>query len=384
MSSKSDIGQSNWSNYYHLLEPSSSEIASTIMRDGAQGKTAIDVYPHLRHIVFDLCLSLTYGARFGEVNDDFMLTFIKSINSVSAVRSSTKFFRHFVPLLRIVPESTSETVAAERIRRRHRDVLYESYKQRVKSGEDVNCIVSSLTKDGLTEEEIHGTCISLLQAAPDTVASGVYQSIAWLSSAEGRSTQKRALQSILEVYDGDRTKAWRSAFQEERVPLVTSICTEALRFFTLAPYATPRRSRDEVVLPNGAVVPKGTTFIMNAQEVNHDEGHYGMDAWRFDPERFLDAKPGLPHVTFGAGSRICPAVAISNRIMRALVTRLILAFDMKASSEPGRKPNNDAVGFSDVIDQLVAHPRCYDCHFKARDAAWLQDMADKEVAAGET
>lgn len=351
------------------------------MRDGAQGKAAIDIYPHLRHIVFDLCLSLTYGARYGETNDDFMLTFIKSINSVSAVRSSTKFFRHFVPLLRIVPESTSETIAAERIRRKHRDVLYESYKQRVNSGETVSCIVSSLTEDGLTEEEIHGTCISLLQAAPDTVASGVYQSVAWLSSPEGRSTQERALQAILDAYDGDRTKAWQSAFREDRVPLVTSICTEALRFFTLAPYATPRRSRDAVVLPNGAVVPKGTTFIMNAQEVNHDKEHYGSDAWRFNPERFLDRKPGLPHAAFGAGSRICPAVAISDRIIRALVTRLVLAFDMTATMEPERKPVVDAVGFSDVINQLVAHPRFYDCHFKARDATWLQSVAGEEKAA---
>jgi phenylacetate 2-hydroxylase len=126
--------------------------------------------------------------------------------------------------------------------------------------------------------------------------------------------------------------------------------------------------------------PKGTTFIMNAQEVNHDEGHFGTDAWRFNPDRFLDAKPGLQHVGFGAGSRICPAVAISNRIIRALVTRLVLAFDMTATTEPGRKPNNDAVGFSDVIDQLVAHPRFYDCHFKARDAAWLQSVAGEEEA----
>jgi phenylacetate 2-hydroxylase len=350
---------------------------SSIMRDGAQGKKAIDIYPHLRHIVFDVCLALTYGARFGEVNDEFMLTFIKSINSVSAVRSSTKFFRHFVPLLRIVPEPTSLTIAAERVRRKHRDALYDNYKQQATSGETMNCIVSSLTEDGLTEEEIHGTCISLLQAPPDTGASGVYQSIAWLSSPEGQFTQERALASILKAYDSDRNEAWRHAFREERVPLVTSICMEALRFFTLAPYATPRRSREALVLPSGAVVPKGTTFIMNAQGVNHDEAHF-TDAWCFNPERFLDAKPGLPHVAFGAGSRICPAVAISNRIVRALVTRFILAFDMKATEEPGRKPKNDGIGFSDVIDQLVAHPRFYDCHFQPRDTAWLQSVAAEE------
>ena len=348
-----------------------------MLQRSADGETPIDIYPHLRHIVFDLCLSLTYGARFGEVDDGFIIAFIKSINSISAVRSSTKLFRHFIPLLRIIPESTSQTIAAEKVRRRHRDTLYDRYKERVADGETVDCIVSSLTEDGLTEEEIHGTCISLLQAAPDTVASGVYQSIAWLSSPEGQSTQERALASILEAYDGDFDKAWAMAFREERVPLITSICTEALRFFTLAPYATPRRSTKEVVMPNGAIVPKGTTFIMNAQEVNHDESHFGSDAWSFQPERFMNPKPGLSHVAFGAGSRICPAVAISNRIIRAIVTRLILSFEMVASEEPGRRPNNDAIGFSHVVDELVAHPSFYDCHFKARNAPWLESMVSQ-------
>lgn len=70
---------------------------------------------------------LTYGARFGQVDDDFMLTIIKSINFVSAVRLSTKFFGHFVPILRVVPESTSQMVAAERVHRKHRDALYDDY-----------------------------------------------------------------------------------------------------------------------------------------------------------------------------------------------------------------------------------------------------------------
>jgi phenylacetate 2-hydroxylase len=338
----------------------------------------MDTYAHLRHIVFDLCLSLTYGARFGEVEDDFMLTFIKSINAVSAVRSSTKSFRHFVPLLRIIPEPTSKTIQAERIRRKHRDALYNKYKERVAGGEKVDCIVAALNEDRLTEEEVHGTCISLLQAAPDTVASGVYQAVAWLSTPEGRDTQEKALAAILEAYNGDRTKAWKMAFREERVPLISSINKETLRFYTFAPYATPRRSVADVTTPSSIVIPKGMTFIMNAQEVNHDKAHFGDDAWSFRPDRFVDSKVGLPHVAFGSGTRICPAVAISNRIIYALLTRLILAFEMKESREPSRAPSIHPIDFSDVHDQLVAHPRFYDCHFKTRDPLWLESILPED------
>ncbi|KAK4502089.1 hypothetical protein PRZ48_007900 [Zasmidium cellare] len=368
------LSKPNWPKYYHLLEPSSERFLGWLHKSSNDGRAAIDTYAWLRHIVFDLTLSLTYGSRFGEVNDEFMLTFIKSINDISAVRSSTKNFRHFVPLLRLWPESTSKTIDAERVRRHHRDVLFHQYQDRVAAGEQVDCIVAALDQEKLSEEEVHGICLSLLQAAPDTVASGVYQTIAWLSSPEGQSTQDIAYAAILEVYNGNREKAWSNAFREERVPLISSLNKETLRFFTFAPYATPRRTTTETVLPNGVVVPKGITLIMNAQEINHDETQFGTDSWTYKPDRYVGSEAGLPHVAFGAGVRICPAVAISNRIICAILTRMILAFEMRGSEVHGRRPNTHPIQFSDVCDQLVAHPSPYDCHFHVRDAPWLDRM----------
>lgn len=81
-------------------------------------------------------------------------------------------------------------------------------------------------------------------------------------------------------------------------------------------------------------------MIMNAQQANHDTEWYGDDAMVFNPLRFLGNDNPLPHLSYGAGSRICPAVAISNRIMSALIVRLILAFEMK-EVEGTRKPNID-------------------------------------------
>ncbi|EXJ90262.1 hypothetical protein A1O1_03361 [Capronia coronata CBS 617.96] len=382
------LAKPNWPKYYHLLEPSSANFIASVYQKSDNGRAAMDTYAFLRQIVFDLALSLTYGARFGDVDDEFTLGLIKSINTISAFRSTTRKYRFFVHISRLIPEPTSQIVAAEKTRRWHRDILYQQYQDRVARGETVDCIVTSLTQDGLTTEEIHGTCLGLLQAAPDTVASGLYQAMAWLSSPEGKPTQERALQAILDAYHGDRTKAWNMAFREERVPLISSINKETLRFYTVTPYATPRRTTQEVKLPNGVTLPKGITLVMNAQEANHEEAHYGADAWKFNPDRFIDSSEavgaGLPHLTFGAGSRICPAVAISNRIICALLTRLILAFEMDGSSQEGRSPNVDPLDFSNVYDRLVAHPRYYDCHYKARDPAWLESVlkeAEMEAAS---
>ncbi|KAI0483341.1 cytochrome P450 [Xylariaceae sp. FL0804] len=394
------LGRAMWPRYYHLVEPSSARLVRDIRAKsksggGGGGKTGdegtgtpVDTYAHLRHVVFDLCLSLTYGARFGDVDDAFMLRFIGSINAISAVRSSTRSYRHFVPLLRhlLTPwettMTTSSVAAVERVRAAHVDALYGAHRARVARGERADCIVASLGADRLTPDEIHGTCISLLQAAPDTVASGVYMTLAWLATPRGRPTQRAAYDAILAAYDGDRDAAWRGAFREDRVPLITSLNKETLRFFVLAPYATPRRTSRPVECPGGAVLPEGVTVIMNAQEANHDAAHFGDDAWSYKPDRYLhNSGEPLPHLAFGAGARICPAVAISNRLICALLTRLILAFEIAEPAEgEGRRPNVDPIAFSDVVDQLVAHPRFYDAHFRTRDPGWLERITREELS----
>jgi hypothetical protein len=43
------------------------------------------MYPYLRQIVFDLALSLTYGPRQKDADDEFVLILVKNINKISYV-----------------------------------------------------------------------------------------------------------------------------------------------------------------------------------------------------------------------------------------------------------------------------------------------------------
>lgn len=55
-----------------------------------------------------------------------------------------------------------------------------------------------------------------------------------------------------------------------------------------------------------------------------------------------------------------------------MIVRLVLAFKMSESREPGaRRPNIDMLDFSDVRGSLVALPRRFDCCYTARDPEWL-------------
>ncbi|EME82781.1 uncharacterized protein MYCFIDRAFT_211155 [Pseudocercospora fijiensis CIRAD86] len=149
-----------------------------------------------------------------------------------------------------------------------------------------------------------------------------------------------------------------------------------MRFFIIAPFAIPRQASQDIE-HRGIKIPKGMAVILNSQAVSHDTDQFGDDAWHFNPERYLDDDSPLPHSAFGAGSRICPAVGISNRLTYAILTRLILAFRFREPVDGmGRTPDLHPINFSDVSDRTQeAHPKFFDCHFVARDPEWLASVS---------
>jgi len=77
------LGKPCWPSYYSLLEPSSVDLVGNVFKKGDNGSRELEIYPYLRQIIFDLALSLTYGARQKDADDQFVLTLIKNINIIS-------------------------------------------------------------------------------------------------------------------------------------------------------------------------------------------------------------------------------------------------------------------------------------------------------------
>jgi phenylacetate 2-hydroxylase len=156
-------------------------LSKTLLENGENGGKHLDIYNNLRQIVFDLTLSLAYGAKSSGVDDSFTDSLVECIKKISAFRASTLRIRDYVTILRfLVPDFASgyAVAAAEKARQQHLDIIYASLKERLASGEKVSCLVSGLAQDKLSEPNIHGTCKALLQAAPDSTASSVYMAIA--------------------------------------------------------------------------------------------------------------------------------------------------------------------------------------------------------------
>ena len=99
----------------------------------------------------------------------------------------------------------------------------------------------------------------MVSAGLDTVPGNLIMGIAYLSSAHGQEIQRRAYDEILKIYpDGD---AWERCLLEEKVPYVTALVKEILRFWTVIPICLPRKSIKDIRWQQ-ATIPAGTTFYM--------------------------------------------------------------------------------------------------------------------------
>lgn len=99
----------------------------------------------------------------------------------------------------------------------------------------------------------------MVSAGLDTVPGNIIMGMAYLSTKEGQAIQEKALQAIQEVYpDGD---AWEKCLVEEKVPYVTALVKETLRFWTVIPICLPRTNIKDIPWKD-SVVPAGTVFFM--------------------------------------------------------------------------------------------------------------------------
>jgi hypothetical protein len=107
--------------------------------------------------------------------------------------------------------------------------------------------------------ELKSICLTMVSAGLDTVPGNIVMGMAYLSTKEGQNIQAKALEAIQEVYpNGD---AWERCLVEEKVPYITALVKETLRFWTVIPICLPRTNIKDIPY-EGSVVPAGTVFFM--------------------------------------------------------------------------------------------------------------------------
>ncbi len=99
----------------------------------------------------------------------------------------------------------------------------------------------------------------MVSAGIDTVPANLVMCVAYLSSAHGQEIQKKAVKRIQDAYPNG--EGWEKCLVEEKVPYITALVKETLRFWTVIPICLPRVNIKDIPY-EGAVIPAGTTFFM--------------------------------------------------------------------------------------------------------------------------
>lgn len=103
--------------------------------------------------------------------------------------------------------------------------------------------------------------------------------------------------------------------------------------------------------------------------------HFGPNAGKFDPERWLKSLDppeesevsGLPHLSFGSGSRACSGQFIASRLLYSALIRLLASYKIVASET--KPPNTDYVEYNQFKTALVAIPKDFQVRLIPRDDA---------------
>lgn len=222
-------------------------------------------------------------------------------------------------------------------------------------------------------------CLTMVSAGLDTIPGNLIMCLAYLASPHGQEIQERALAEIRAVYPND--EAWDKCLQEEKVPYITALVKEVLRFWTVIPICLPRTSIKDITW-NNAVIPAGTTFYMNAYAADYDESHF-KNPNEFNPDRYMSdnssSVTGTPHYGYGAGSRMCVGSHLANRELYTAFLRIITTFEILPPKKASDKAVLHCLDANSLPTSLTMDPKPFKVGLKVRDQA----LVDKWIAESE-
>ena len=305
---------------------------------------------------------------------------------VSNFRSTSNNWQDYIPLLRLPFVSRQNKEAGEYRARRDKYLVtfLDMLKERIAAGTDKPCITGNILKDPeakLNEAEVKSLCLTMVSAGIDTVPGNMIMALGYLAWAEnGPEIQQRAYEEIMKVYP-EEGEAWEKCLHEEKVPYITALVKEILRFWTVIPICLPRTSIKDISWQD-SVIPAGTTFYMNAWAADYDDSHF-KDPSKFLPERYLDVPDGAgtPHYGYGAGSRMCAGTHLANREIYTSFLRMISAFEVVPAKSETDRPILDALECNSIPTALTTEPKPFKVGFRVRNPAslerWIRDSDER-------
>ncbi|EMD61722.1 hypothetical protein GGP41_004309 [Bipolaris sorokiniana] len=367
--------------YMPLIDLESTVSIKELLQDSKGGEIDLDPRAYWQRYALNTSLSLNYGYRIdGNKNAPLLKEIVNVERGIGSLRSTSNNWQDYIPLLRLLPSKNNEAKHFRKRRDIYMDKLLSILEEKIESGTDKPCITGNILKDPeakLNRAEITSIGLTMVSAGLDTVPGNLIMGIAYLATSKGQKIQQRAYEEIMKVYPNN--DAWERCLNEERVPYITALYKEILRYWIVIPICLPRVSIKDIEW-NGTVIPAGTTFYMNAYAGNYDPTHF-TNPETFDPERYLAVSDGAgtPHYAYGAGSRMCAGSHLANRELFTAFVRLISAFEFTPPVDPRDEPILDCLEANALPTGLTLEPKYFKVGFKPRN----RELLDKWIRESE-
>ncbi|KAJ2915292.1 hypothetical protein MD484_g5148, partial [Candolleomyces efflorescens] len=152
--------------------------------------------------------------------------------------------------------------------------------------------------------------------------------------------QEKAFAEVVRVLGPNRLPTFED---KSKLPYITAIAKESLRWQSPNPIALPHMSTEEDIY-KGYRIPKGSMIIGNVWALMHNEEDF-PNPMEFKPERFLNSDGSLNEsirdpatAVFGFGRRLCPGRYIALSSLWITVASVVAAFRIERARDDDGKP----------------------------------------------
>nr|XP_049702800.1 cytochrome P450 4d2 [Helicoverpa armigera]WRX06091.1 CYP341B5P [Helicoverpa armigera] len=250
---------------------------------------------------------------------------------------------HFTPLYKLTPEHKQYMVYVDiiekfinkviqdkrrdmadnnNIKAENKDAPFKSFLELM--------IEASGGSSGYNDMELREEIVLLFVAATDTTTLGA--SFTSVLLARHPQVQEKVYQELQEVF-GDSNRPV-TADDLTRLKYLDAVIRESLRLYPPGPLLL-RRADEDVVLPSGQTLPKGTGIMLCVFATHRNPRYWGEDAEQFRPERFLDEQLRHPaaFLAFSYGPRNCIGYRFAMMSMKTVLATLLRRYKVLPISE---------------------------------------------------
>ncbi|XP_069334260.1 cytochrome P450 4F2-like [Eulemur rufifrons] len=322
----------------------------------SKGSTHLDMFEHISLMTLDSlqkCV-FSFDSHCQEKPSEYIATILE-LSSLIEKRNQqvllhtdflyylTSHGKRFRKACRLVHDFT-DAVIQERRRTLPKQGIDDFLKAKAKTKtlDFIDVLLLSKDEDGkqLSDEDIRAEADTFMFEGHDTTASG----LSWIlyHLARHPEHQERCRQEVRELLR-DREPDEIEWDDLAQLPFLTMCIKESLRLHPAVP-AISRSCTQDIVLPDGRVIPKDVICVISILGIHHNPAVWPdpevYDPSRFDPENVKERSP-LAFVPFSAGPRNCIGQTFAMTEMKVVLALTLLRFRVlpdKVEAETSRKP----------------------------------------------